>query len=298
MMDEFFNMDQDIEALWSRSSPLKRIKTKATNTNEIKEDTPHGAWTEMSSTVNTVRQGPRVVSHRTVRVRDDSGRNELLEERNLDGRVSKRMTDFSSNKQIKPSQSGTAVGVSTEDKKESQTMVTSSSPDEFDQLWEKDDLVQQLFEAHNQKKIHKHPKKLALQTSQPQQQAKAQPVEQPVPMQTTENTAEAKLAPAPVTTPTPISTPTTVPAPTPASTPVSEFSSQLEQIAQLGLPCDSSAYHLLQLTNGSVEQTVMGILSLQRMKALGFEDDAKCLNALCSNSFNIEKTCQQLRATQ
>jgi hypothetical protein len=310
-MDEFFNMDHDIEALWSdmaQTSPLKKVKTSTTSSNtnnENKKEIPRGTWTEMSSTLNTIHQGPRVVSRRTVRVRDGSGRDELLEERNLDGHVSKRVTNFSSNKHIETSgKSDTFTGVASEDK-ESQAMVTST--DEFDQLWENDNLVKQLLGTKTQKKFSKQSKQSVVQNARLQQQTNPQPVEQPMPMETTEtqpkNTNEV---PTPTPTPIPIPIPTTgpaiapIPVTTSAPTPdlASEFPSQLQQIAQLGLPCDSSAYNLLQLTKGNVEQAVMGLLSLQRMKALGFEDDAKCLNALYNNNFNIDKACQQMRATQ
>jgi len=266
MMDDFFNLDREFEdVMWggmhqpfaftpilSRASQSQNISqagpvetptvsekknvsdtlttqpNKSDEGQDAKNTNPEKQWSEVNSSFCSVRQGPHVISRRTVRHRDATGRDDLLEDRFLDGRVSRRTTDMrKESAQPSITHSGESVEV--------------MGAEEFDKLWEQNQLVQQLFNPSRK-------------TSQiDQSQTESTPAPEQVNQTTTNNNTSCDEA---------CTTTTTTP----------DFTSQLQQIAQLGLPCDSSTYHLLQVTRGSVERTVMGLLCLQQMKQRGYND--------------------------
>jgi hypothetical protein len=289
VFDDVFNMDRELERFWRTMEQPIGHTASSKKTSSDKPDQPtdnaQNSWFEISSTFNSAQDGPHSVSRRTVHVRDASGRDELVEERSLDGRVSKRKTDLRNNtvKQLGDKEKA----ASGEQPLENQQMTTDVVDEEFERLWTQDDLVKRMMAkpAKSHKRTKHKTQQQQQQQSVPQSESMMQDDNKPNEAAATEEPSSMNQFPDTTTTPSNI-----------ANLDNNEYSFQLKQIAQLGLPCDSTAYRFLQQTQGSVERTVMGLLSLQRMKAQGFDDEAACVTALCNCNFDLDKACELLKA--
>jgi len=285
MFDDYAaDMNHEIDSMWRQLFPQAAASARETSNNNTNNNNK-GSWSEVHATFNSARDGPHFVSHRTVRVRDDSGRDEVTEERCLDGRVSKRTIKLEGN-DVQQAIEGDKAQQSQHQEKEA-TMPESTGDvmmtGDFDTLWEQNPMVQWMTSGtrpqHKHKRQHKHQQPEVHHPQQQVEQAQAQPRSHMAELEQCDTAC--------VVDPTAATTTTTATPP--------DFSVQLQTIAQLGLPCDSASYQLLQHTNGSVERTVMGILSLQRMKALGLQDDTRCVTALCKADLNLDKACELVR---
>jgi len=124
---------------------------------------------EYSHSYSSIQDGNRFASKKTVRMKDTDGREEIVEERCLDG---KKMATRTSNvpqlqggqqqqqqqqqlqqpqqQQIQPQQQGTIV----------QTEPSGISQSEFDRLWDSDDFVRSWLSTGEDKKVEKQPENM------------------------------------------------------------------------------------------------------------------------------------------